>query len=65
MRKNVKQYYNALFQCIELNISEAFMHLDKYTLGEYEANVTSAHMCQSKEVDSILSIEPCHLGVRT
>lgn len=53
--KNARQYYNALFECIELSISEAPTSLDICVVGEYEADVTCAHMCQSGEVDAVLS----------
>lgn len=52
---NAKQYYDALFECIELSISEAPTSLDVCTVGEYEEDVTYAHMCQSREVDAVLS----------
>nr|PNR37426.1 hypothetical protein PHYPA_020535 [Physcomitrium patens] len=52
---NAKQYYDALFECIELSISEAPTSLDVCAVGEYEADVTCAHMCQSGEVDAVLS----------
>nr|PNR61597.1 hypothetical protein PHYPA_000020 [Physcomitrium patens] len=52
---SAKQYYDALFECIELSISEAPASLDVCAIGEYEADVTCAHMCQSGEVDAVLS----------
>jgi len=53
--KNAKQYYNALFECIELNIFDAPTYLDVCAIGEYEADTTTAHMCQNGEVDAVLS----------
>lgn len=53
--KNARQYYNALFECVELNISEAPTFLDICAIGEHEADVTCAHMCRSGEVDAVLS----------
>ena len=53
--ENAKHYYNALFESIELNIAESPASLDVCAIGEYEADVTCAHMCQSREVDAVLS----------
>lgn len=53
--KNARHYYDALLGSIELNISEAPTLLDVCAVGEYEADVTCAHMCRSKEVDAVLS----------
>ena len=38
-----------------MHISEAPTSLDVCAVGEYEAEVTCAHMCQSGEVDVVLS----------
>nr|PNR39441.1 hypothetical protein PHYPA_019719 [Physcomitrium patens] len=54
-KRNTKQYYDAIFECIELSISEAPTSLDVCVVGEYEADVTCAHMYQSGEVDAVLS----------
>uniref|UniRef100_A0A7I4EW98 XPG-I domain-containing protein n=2 Tax=Physcomitrium patens TaxID=3218 RepID=A0A7I4EW98_PHYPA len=54
-KRNTKQYYDALFECIELSISEAPTFLHVCAVGEYEADVTCAHICQSKEVYAVLS----------
>nr|PNR42542.1 hypothetical protein PHYPA_017372 [Physcomitrium patens] len=52
---NTMQYYDALFECIDLSISKAPTSLDVCAVGEYEEDITCAHMCQSGEVDVILS----------
>uniref|UniRef100_A0A7I3ZXR9 XPG-I domain-containing protein n=2 Tax=Physcomitrium patens TaxID=3218 RepID=A0A7I3ZXR9_PHYPA len=52
---NKGNYYDALFECIELSISEAPTSLNVCAVGEYEADVTCAHMCQSGEVNVVLS----------
>lgn len=54
-KKNAKQYYDALFECTHLNVSEAPTSLDTCMVGDHEADVTCAHMCQSGEVDAVLS----------
>lgn len=38
-----------------MSISEAPTSLDVCAVGEYEADVTCNHMCQSREVDAVLS----------
>nr|PNR42548.1 hypothetical protein PHYPA_017378 [Physcomitrium patens] len=52
---NTKQYYDALFECTDLSISEVPTSLDVCAVGKYEEDITCAHICQSGEVDVVLS----------
>lgn len=46
--ENAKQYYNALFECIDLNISEASTSLDVCAIGEYKVNIKCVRMCKNE-----------------